>query len=204
MKRIHVAYVLGVLMPTILHLSHQQPSKAQSFEELCACIAKFEKIRVEAEKVKPDGLIPFLHGYQQLGYRDKKGRVVVPPRFTEARRFSNGRAVVADRNWYQGFINSRGELVIPHKFFWVSDFAKGIAVFSGTKEDRELNGIIDVNGNVLLTFRGAIPEAEFNGFDQNGRVSVFVHDLSREYGNPVPKIWGYVDCTGKVTLEKKQ
>ncbi|SRR5579883_1843576 len=201
MKRISITSALVVLVLPILYLGQQQLAKAQS-PELRNCIAKFEKIRVESTKIKPVDLSPFLQAYQQLGYRDRKGRVVIPPRFTEARPFSNGRALVADRNWYKGFINSKGELVIPHKFVWVSDFIKGIAVFSGTRDDRELKGFIDGSGNVLLTFRGAIPEPEFIGFDQNGRVGVFVHDLSKEYGNPIPKIYGYVDCTGKVTLEK--
>lgn len=202
MKRSHTIYGFAVLALTIFHPFNQQPLKAQPSSELHACIAKFEKIRIESEKIKPVNLVPFLQAYQQLGYRDRKGKVVIPPRFTEARHFFNGRAVVADRNWYKGLINSKGELVVPHKFVWISDFIHGTAVFGGTREDRDLRGFIDVNGNVLLTFRGAIPMPEFIGFDQNGRVRVFVHNLSKDYGNPVPKIMGYVDCTGKVTLEK--
>ena len=201
MRRNHIIYAFLLLAPPILYWFYQQPSNARSSEDLRACVAEFEKLRVEAAKIKPVDLFPFLQGYQQLGYRDKKGEMMIPPRFTEARNFSQGKAVVADRNWYKGFINSKGELVIPHKFVWVSDFSKGIAVFSGTKEDREQKGFIDLRGNVVLTFKGASPDPEFNGFE-DGRVSVYVHDLSRGYGNPVSKIYGYVDCTGKVTLKK--
>jgi hypothetical protein len=153
MRRSQAIYAFLLLALPILYWFYQQPSNAQSSEDLRACIAEFEKIRVEAAKIKPVNLFPFLQGYQQLGYRDKKGEVIIPPRFTEARNFSQGRAVVADRNWYKGFINSKGELIIPHKFVWVSDFSKEIAVFSGTKENREQKGLIDLRGNIVLTLR---------------------------------------------------
>lgn len=91
--------------------------------------------------------------------------------------------------------------------FGFGDFADGIAVFSGTKENPDLNGFIDLNGNVILKFWGANPDEDFSGF-KNGRAEVYVHEADMPWGflvppgNPVPKIYGYVDCTGKVTLEK--
>lgn len=137
-----------------------------------------------------------------MGYRDRNKKVVISPQFTEARNFSQGRAVVADLSWYKGFINARGEVVIPHQFVWVSDFFNGIAVFNGIRNDRDQKGFIDRDGNVLLTFRGAEPFPEFIGL-RNGRAKVYVYEAGAPWGflvppgNPVPKIYGHVDCTGR-------
>lgn len=92
-------------------------------------------------------------------------------------------------------------------FVWVSDFVDGLAVFSGTKENREQKGIVDFNGNIVLEFQGAHVEY-FNGFE-NGRTRAYVYEHEAvpwgfllPYGNPVPRTYGYLDCTGTVTLDK--
>lgn len=200
MRKYIIAGVAGV---TVL-LLYRQVAQAQQERDLRECIARFEKIQIEAEKVEPVDLSPFSQGYQRMGYRDRKGKVVIPPQFAEARNFSEGRAVVADRKWYKGFINAKGEPVIPHRFVWVTDFFNGVAFFHGTREDRGQKGFIDRDGNVLLTFRGASMDS-FIGFKQ-GRTKVYVYEADMPWGflvppgNPVPKIHGFVDCTGKVEL----
>jgi hypothetical protein len=207
MKKRYVVLVLAGLVLPILYFAYQQVASSQHDEALSACISKFEKIRAETANIKPVNLYPFQQGYQQLGYLDQKGKVVIQPQFTEARNFYQGRALVADKNWYKGFINSLGEIVIPYKFIWVSDFVDGIAVFSGTRENPDQEGFIDLNGNVLLKFSGANPDVYFIGF-KKGRAKVYVNEADMPWGflvpsgNPVPKIYGYVDCTGKVMLEK--
>lgn len=198
--------ITGITIALLLGLLYQQVGLTSHEKDVKACILKFAKIKAETANIETVLLYPFVQGYQQLGYRNQKGKVIIPSRFTEARGFSQGRAVVSDRNWFKGFINPAGEVVIPHQFIWVSDFFDGIAVFSGTKRDREQQGFVDRDGKVLLQFRGAIPFEEFAGF-RNGRAKVYVHpnDVPWQWitspGNPVRKATGYVDCTVRITIE---
>lgn len=198
--------LLGFAIILLSGLLYRQAAQASHEEAVKACIQKFEQIRLESATTKSVKLFPFVQNYQQLGYRDSKGKVIIPAQFTSARSFSQERAVVADRNWFKGFIDPKGKVVIPYQFVWVSDFFNGIAVFSGTKTDRTVNGFIDRNGNVLLQFRDATPFEEFIGF-RNGRAQIYVHSSNMPLGwipapgNPVRKATGYVDCTGKITLE---
>jgi hypothetical protein len=200
MMKIHLIGAFLVAACSLSYLLYHQRSKAESIAELTACIAKFERIEREASRIRPVALVPFREQHQQLGYKNLKGEVIIPANFTEARHFFYGRAVVADKNWHKGFLNEKGELVIPFQFVWVSDFSKGIAIFSGTKADRDLNGVIDLNGQILFTFKGAEPSPDFLGFDQHGKTSVYVNNSLWDYGNPVSKQSGHVDCTGKVSL----
>jgi hypothetical protein len=199
-KKIYLIGTFLVAACSLSYLLYQQRSKAESIAKLRACIAEFERIGREASRIRPVALVPFQEQYQRSGYKNLKGEVVIPATFTEARHFFYGRAVVADRNWYKGFLHEKGELAIPFQFVWVSDFSKGIAIFSGTKADRNLNGVIDLNGQILFTFKGADPSPDFLGFDQHGKTSVEVNNSFWDYGNPVSKQSGYVDCTGKVSL----
>jgi hypothetical protein len=200
MKKIYLIGTFLVAVCSLSYLLYQQRSKAESITKLRACIAEFEHIEREASRIRPVALVPFQEKHQQSGYKNLKGEVIIPANFTEARHFFYGRAVVADRNWYKGFLNEKGELAIPFQFVWVSDFSKGIAIFSGTKADRDLNGVIDSNGQILFTFKGANPSPDFLGFNQYGKTSVYVNNSFWDYGNPVSKQSGYVDCTGKVSL----
>lgn len=57
---------------------------------------------------------------------DKTGRMVIPPKFRAAYRYSDGCAGVqiGDR---MGFIETSGEVVIPPQFAFVAEFSDGIA-----------------------------------------------------------------------------
>lgn len=209
MKKWYIFLAFAVSVLSVLYLSGRQSAIAQHQRDLNACMEKFEKIRFEAAQIEPVKLYPFEESHQNLGYRDSEGNVVVRPQFTEAHSFSNGRARVTDGLWRKGFIDSKGELVIPHKFVSVTDFVNGLAVFHGTTDDRWQRGVIDLNGNIVLEIHGVRPGLEFYDGFENGRTEVFIYEheeipwgLFKAYGNPVPRIHGYVDCTGAVTLER--
>lgn len=119
MNKRYAVYTFVGLALALFYLFYKQVAKAQHDEAFRACKREIEKIRVEAAKIKPVDLYPFQQDYQQFGYLDKNKKVVIRPRFTQAGHFFEGRAIVADRNYYKGFINSQKETVIPHKFVWV-------------------------------------------------------------------------------------
>lgn len=67
----------------------------------------------------PD-LIPYRVG-NKWGYCDASKKIIISPKYDEARLFSGERAAVRN-GIYWGFINKSGKLVIPIKYYTVSDF----------------------------------------------------------------------------------
>lgn len=98
-------------------------------------------------------------------------------------------------------------------FIWVSNFSGGLAAFSGIQQDRKKKGIVDFNGNIVLEYRSVARVDSFVGFDgfKDGRTKIFVYKYETvpwgfllPYGNPVPRVYGTLDCTGKVVLRKSE
>ena len=80
------------------------------------------------------GLLRFVKG-DKIGYLNKKGDVVIPPRFKYARDFSDGLAYVVEADTsiindeYTGYINKRGEWVfkptLDSEVYW-GDYSSGL------------------------------------------------------------------------------
>ena len=96
---------------------------------------------------------------------------------------------------------------------WVSDFEDGIALFYRTQEGRQKSGFVDFNNNVVLEYYDPVKVETIAGFDgfENGHTAIFVYEHDSvpwgfllPYGNPVPRIQGTIDCTGRVTLRRER
>ena len=62
------------------------------------------------------------------GYRDRTGKIVIPPRFFNASDFHEGVAAVNEKlNAKWGYIDKTGNYVIPPIFDYASDFSEGMA-----------------------------------------------------------------------------
>lgn len=62
----------------------------------------------------------------KTGYATRTGKIVITPKYEEARDFSEGFAAVGEfQRW--GFINTKGELVVQKKYREVRDFHNGLA-----------------------------------------------------------------------------
>lgn len=61
-----------------------------------------------------------------FGYVDEHRRVVIQPKFAEARNFAEGLACVQQKGRW-GYINTSGRFVIEPQFDWAYDFSRGIA-----------------------------------------------------------------------------
>ncbi|MEL6472198.1 MAG: hypothetical protein AAFQ74_20920 [Cyanobacteria bacterium J06623_4] len=94
----------------------------------------------------------------------------------------------------------------------VSEFVGGVAVFSNTREGRKQRGFVDFNNNVVLEFYDPVGVDTFPGFAgfEDGHTPIFVweHDsvplgFLLPYGNPIPRVHGTLDCTGKVILRRE-
>jgi hypothetical protein len=101
-----------------------------------------------------------LQDSSQYGYIDQSGQLVIPPRFLDARPFSEGLAAVETRSriinnqvvdiaW--GFIDKKGRLRIPDKFEFAGNFSEGlarVAIKSGVS-----HGYIDHSGKMVIPAR---------------------------------------------------
>ena len=82
---------------------------------------------------------------KQLGFRDKKGKVIIPAQYNEARPFSEGLAPVADEGAW-GFIDSTGKLVIPFQYDYTEGFSEQLAIV----QKDSFWGYIDKKGILLI------------------------------------------------------
>lgn len=81
------------------------------------------------------------------GFVDAAGRVVIKPRFANARHFADGLAAVFDGAAW-GYINANGEQVIPYRYPQARDFADGLAPVQDA--DSDLWGYIDRGGTWVI------------------------------------------------------
>lgn len=81
------------------------------------------------------------------GYIDQTGKVIIAPRFSTARDFSEGLAYVEAKGFH-GFINRQGKAVIKVKDYYVNDFHEGLAAVGG--RDGIEWGYIDRSGRIAI------------------------------------------------------
>jgi hypothetical protein len=208
-------YLIAIAVPIflVLTLVYFKAKKFTHQGSLNECIAKLKQLEKESDSNPPDVMSPFQlfsvnaeNNYRTtvFGYKNWKGKVVLPASFTQARRFFEGKAAVADKNWYWGFINSEGQLTIPYKFAGVSDFHGGVAAFTGIKGDDSRAGFIDKDGRIIILLNdyGGSFATDFSGFG-NGyiRSSRWAWNPLHE-GNPHPRESILIDCTGEVSKVK--
>lgn len=79
-----------------------------------------------------------------MGFVDKSGRWVIPPRRWSCHDFADDRAMVIVKGKY-GFIDHDGRIVIPLKFNDADSFVDGVARVKIGKTTRH----IDINGNFV-------------------------------------------------------
>ena len=61
-----------------------------------------------------------------MGFMDRSGKVIMPPRYRDVRDFSEDLAAVQVRRNHWGFINSTGELALAANFKDAQDFNEGM------------------------------------------------------------------------------
>ncbi len=143
-----------------------------------------------------DELFVFRGENGKYGYMDRRGNIVIHPRFDRAENFSDGLAAVCENaNYFEmyGCINTKGELVLPFQYTFPINFNDGFA-WAGTLTDQgEYNFhapafYIDKSGNKAFE-----DGYEYGGFFEDGIASVS-HGQFGEFAY-------YIDKTGKVLSE---
>lgn len=116
-----------------------------------------------------NGLRPVEDKNGKYGYMNAAGKPVVPYIYDGAENFREGLGVVCkDKKW--GAIDPSGKLVIPIIYYRLNGFERGICVASIKKGDKEIFGIIDKRGDIVVPF--LYDWMELNGLPEDGLVKV--------------------------------
>ncbi|GAB2839794.1 WG repeat-containing protein [Ferruginibacter profundus] len=99
-------------------------------------------------------LKPFEANNGLYGYKDDKGKIVIPAQYITATYFFAG----VDKAWVYngtkfGLINKKNKLVIPFKYSYVNFFQEGMAVVATNTKFMEAGGnygFVDKNGKEVI------------------------------------------------------
>ncbi|NDJ21645.1 WG repeat-containing protein [Nostoc sp. B(2019)] len=128
------------------------------------------------------GLAPVQVG-NKWGYIDKRGRMVIPPKFACADDFSEGLAAVGNQGMY---INQKGQAVFTHQFGCNSSkFFQGLALIGR-------DTIINKKGKVVYHLSENFgSESPLSGFSEN----LLVVNKSNNFD------FGFLDREGKIVIK---
>jgi hypothetical protein len=82
----------------------------------------------------------------KVGFRDKTGKLIIPPRYDDAGPFSGGLAAVSIDGKY-GYIDRSGKMVISPRFKEAGPFCEGLA---SVTVDGNQGGYIDTSGKLVI------------------------------------------------------
>ena len=119
------------------------------------------------------------------GYVDRNGSMVIPPKYKDARGFSEGLAAVAfddGRNKW-GFIDRNGDVIIPAEFDDAFYFSEGL----GTIRTNDKIGFIDKSGKIVIE-----PKFEHTYGFSEGLAAVRVNGK-----------WGFINTSGRFVVKPK-
>lgn len=138
------------------------------------------------------------HTWYRWGLINKKGEMVIEPKFSDVSVFRDGIAaaeitIMSERK--MGFIDTNGEWVIPPKFDHASQFSEGLArVFVKGKY-----GYIDRSGNIVIN-----PEySSASDFSEGLACVKLGGDVIKPKGMSSVRLnadYGFIDKTGKVVF----
>jgi hypothetical protein len=121
------------------------------------------------------------------GFIDATGRLVIPPKGSNARygSFHEGLTQYSDKGW--GFIDRTGRIVIPARFHDASDFSEGLSFVRLTEKSKF--GCINKKGAIVIPYQFVWASAFHEGL-----AAVL---LSK--GKP-----GFIDKRGRMVLHSRQ
>ena len=146
----------------------------------------------EKKAAMPVNLFPFFEK-DKWGYINHQGKVVIQPRFIQARDFENGLSrVQTEKNL--GFINDQGKVVfatsIDKPTDWTGNFSDGRAAFSVKKKC----GYFDAQGNVVI-------DPKYDDAEDFSDGLAAVNEGAKPAAFPRPYLeggkWGFINKTGR-------
>ncbi|MBI5325652.1 MAG: WG repeat-containing protein [Ignavibacteriae bacterium] len=141
-------------------------------------------------------LIPFEDG-DYMGYKDKKGKIVLPARYRMAEKFSNyGIAAVADDSGW-AYIDIKGNVLIRpcHWDNFPDEFCDGLARF---EKDGKF-GFFNQKAEIVI-------QNNYSYYSRfSGGLAAFCDGCKKEYIGEYDFYkggkWGYIDKKGEIVIE---
>lgn len=128
----------------------------------------------------------------RYGFINKRGDIVIEPKYVDAFGFSDGLAAVEVGRRY-GFIDHNGTMVIEPQFGFTTAFTEGLASVINYND----YFIIDKNGNTVVTLGESVSDLEsFSG-------GLAAAEVKSENGDDVDYKYGFVDHSGHMAIEPK-
>ena len=146
------------------------------------------------------------------GFIDKTGKIVVPTIYKKVGDFSEGLALVVNKNKKYGFIDKTGKVVIPLEYDYAEDFSEGLAYVNKKNVKR---GFINKTGEIVIPRGGRkfhdglarVAENKKYGFiDKTGEVVIpCEYDNAWDFHEGLAMIEkndkiGFIDKTGKIII----
>jgi WG containing repeat len=109
---------------------------------------------ISINRINAQNLKPFEANNGLYGYKDDKGKIIIPAQYITATYFFTG----VDKAWvYNGtkfaLIDKKNKLVIPFKYSYVNFFQEGMAVVATNTKFMEAGGnygFVDKNGKEII------------------------------------------------------
>jgi hypothetical protein len=110
-------------------------------------------------------LVPFQDAKKLFGFKDKSGKVIVPPRFSAITHASEGMIAVREGDKW-GYLNAKGTMAIQPQFDEAHGFSQGKAAVGKVMGERKtmLLGYINLSGTVIIDYQWDIANNFHNGF----------------------------------------
>ncbi|HEY0426549.1 MAG TPA: WG repeat-containing protein [Pyrinomonadaceae bacterium] len=154
---------------------------------------------------------------KKYGFKDSKGKIVIPAKYDTAGSFSNGLAPVQSGDKW-GYIDENGNVVIPFKFNEADYFSQNLAAV----KQNDKYGFIDTSGNEITPFKyertsysfdEGMCSVELNGkwgfIDRSGKeVIPFRYDMTKFFSESLVAVaqdgkWGFIDKNGSTVIPFK-
>jgi len=124
---------------------------------------------------------------ESYGFKDKNGIIVIQPKFSDSRSFSEGLAAVAmgekeHKKW--GYINKTGKWVVLPSFYMAGDFSEGLANVAVVENGNARFGFIDNSGKWVLA-----PDYEYADSFSEGLAKVIIKQKA-----------GYINKAGQFVI----
>jgi len=134
--------------------------------------------------------------YNEFGYINKSGKLVIDIQYSYAEKFKNGNAIVAvpssSFGYNYGIINAEGDYILDPVYQGLRNFSEGRAVVNTYTDDYVYKyGMIDEKGNLVIDY-----EFDYLGDMVSGMAVTYQYDpITYSYK------YGYINKKGKLVVD---
>lgn len=128
----------------------------------------------------------YLWGEELYGFKDEKGKVVIPAQWSHVEEFHEGLSRVY-KNGQTGYIDKSGRLVIQYQFYMAYVFHEGLALVQ--RDEKERPYFIDRKGNIAISSS----QLQFESPFRNGLAAASIGDGSK-------KRYGFINRSGRLVI----